>query len=205
MSLFMTNNKCQTSDLLRELLAVPLSERIERVANDVLLHQDKFRTLAAHDLAEALGVPQPECPSGDWSFTRYAKRQSVEEYAKRYSSPSEFAEIVYALEDSVSPTRFNELLKEASRFDDVGPPKFDFLTREERELLEEIIVSDELEANSANGMNCLAHYDVEASSGDRLPFEAFVEDDGACIDLKTPYDFRDKKFVCLDNCLTDSW
>jgi hypothetical protein len=54
-------------------------------------------------------------------------------------------------------------------------------------------------------MNCLAHYDVEASSGDRLPFEAFVEDDGACIDLKTPYDFRDKKFVCLDNCLTDSW
>ena len=104
----MTNNKCQTSDLLRELLAVPLSERIERVANDVLLHQDKFRTLAAHDLAEALGVPQPECPSGDWSVTRYAKRQSVEEYAKLYSSPSEFAEIVYALEDSVSPPRFNE-------------------------------------------------------------------------------------------------
>jgi hypothetical protein len=201
----MTNSTHQTSDLLRELHALPLAERIERIADDVSLRHDKFKCIAAHDLADALEVPEAECPSEDWSFTRYAERQTVEEYSKRYSSPSEFAEILYLIEDNVSPTRFKSLLREASHFDDVGPPKFDFLTREERELLEEKIVSDDLEANSSNGMNCLAHYAVVTASGDRLPFDAVVENDSACIDLKTPYDFRDKKFVCLDDCLTESW
>jgi hypothetical protein len=47
------------------------------------------------------------------------------------------------------------------------------------------------------------HYGVPAVGGDLL-FEGVTEDDGACIDLKTPYDQRDGKFLNLDDCVTDS-
>jgi hypothetical protein len=54
-------------------------------------------------------------------------------------------------------------------------------------------------------MCCIGYYSVQTPSGDSLPFEATIEDDGRCIELKTPYDYRDGKFCNLDDCVTDSW
>jgi hypothetical protein len=53
-----------------------------------------------------------------------------------------------------------------------------------------------------NGICGLAYYSIPSTVGDLL-FEALIEDDGACIHLKTPYDHRDGEFTNLDECVTD--
>ena len=195
----MTNN---ISDPLQELLAMPLSERIEAVIKDVNSHEDKFKNIDSHALADALGVPEAENPGEGWSFTRYAMRESIETSAGGHCPASE---IMYLIEDKVSPKRFQTLLKNFLTLDAVENPKFDFLTEPEREQLVDAIAADELESNSSNGMNCIAHYVIETPSGGDLWFEAEIEDDGACIILRTPYDSRDDEFIDLTNCLVDEW
>jgi hypothetical protein len=187
---------------LKALLEMPIAGRIQAIAEDVSTRRDRYKGINAHDLANALGVPQPECPNGDWEFIRYAEKETVEAFAL-CSSP--VSEIVYLIEDKVSPQRFQELLTKSAGLDDKREPKFDFLTAEEREELEDTIAADQLDANGSNGMNCLAEYTVSAPPDDQLRFEANVEDDGSCFILKTPYDYRDGKFRDLGNCVTDSW
>lgn len=70
----------------------------------------------------------------------------------------------------------------------------DFLTKQERELLEDVIMEQQLETNESNGGNCIAHYCV-SNHLVNLRFEAVIEDDGSCIDLRTPYDEREERFV----------
>jgi hypothetical protein len=57
------------------------------------------------------------------------------------------------------------------------------------------------EADQAGGSFCLAHYSIQAPQGKKLTFEALIEDDGGCVDLKTPYDDRDGTFTDLSKCL----
>jgi hypothetical protein len=84
-------------------------------------------------------------------------------------------------------------------------PNFDFLTRTERNDLQEAIAAKELEANELNGMNCIARFVIKTSSGSALEFEGNIEDDGACIHLRTPYDKLAKRFVDLSDCVTSVW
>jgi len=46
---------------------------------------------------------------------------------------------------------------------------------------------------------------VPERPGIELWFEAVIEDDGSCIDLKTPYDERDGKTMDLADCEIDQW
>jgi hypothetical protein len=190
------------NDALEELMNLPVDERLEAIAKDLARKRPRFSKISAHDLAEALDVPDHLQPSGDWSFTRYAEIVSVEEYAE-FRSPA--SEIVYLIRDNVSESRFEELLELSAPLDDDPEPRFDFLTRTERSRLEQTIAEDQLEANSSNGMNCIAHFSVQSSSGQDLRFEATVEDDGCCIELRSPYDCKNGRFVNLDKCITDSW
>ena len=43
----------------------------------------------------------------------------------------------------------------------------------------------------------LAYHYINAPQGRTLTFEAFIDDDGGCVDLKTPYDERDGAFDSL--------
>lgn len=187
---------------LMTLLVLPIADRIQAIAEDVRTRRDRYKGIYAHDLANALGVPQPESPGKDWEFIRYAKKETVEAFALCFTPASE---IVYLIDGKVPPERFKELLQKSAPLDDIEEPQFDFLTRDEREQLEDAIAADQLEGNESNGMNCLAEYSVDAPPDDELPFEAVVEDDGSCFILRTPYDYRDGTFVDLTNCLTDSW
>jgi hypothetical protein len=192
----------EASNLLHELVAMPLSQRIEAIAKDVFQNEDRFLEIEGHDLAKALGVADAWRPGGGWSFLRYARKTSVEEYAECNFPVSE---IIYLIQDEVPTDRFNALLQNSSYLDDVKNPSFAFLTADERDLLETAIAKKELSSASESGMNCLAHFNVKTASGHELQFEGVIEDDGACLGLKTPYDFRDGNFANLDNCLTDSW
>jgi len=187
---------------LQTLLALSLDGRREAVARDVRRRAPQFSTISAHDLADALDVPEHWRPGNEWSFTRYAPIVSAEEHA-RYNSPA--SELVYLIEDAVSAERFQQLLKDSEPLDDADDPSFAFLTKVERSRLEDAIAEKQMEANESNGMNCIARCSVESDSGAVLEFEGDVEDDGACINLRTPYDKRAKRFTDLARCRTSCW
>ena len=174
------------------------------LVKDLVTRKDKFRQIEPHALAEALGVSEPGLPgSGErWDFIQYGVKVNIEEYAE-LNDPAN--ELVYLIQEKVSAERLQSILNYSTGLDSFDKPDFHFLTPNERELLAEAIGSEELKANQENGGGCIAHYSIETTSGYSLSFEADIEDDGACIHLKTPYDYRDGKFSSLDNCVTDSW
>lgn len=187
---------------LQKLTALPIKARVEAVAKDIKEKTRKFSAIEAHDLAEALGVPDADQPGPDWSFTASALIVSVEQFAAQNDPPSE---IVYLIQDIVSPSRFEKLLALASPLDKQKKPRFDFLTKRERSLLEDKIAEDSLQNNMSCGMNSIAHFSIETDSGSCLEFEASIEDDGMCIDLLTPYDYTAGRFKDLSDCVTESW
>jgi hypothetical protein len=155
-----------------------------------------------HDLAEALGVPDPWKPGSDGSFTQYAEIVKVEQYARNHSPASG---LVYLIKDSVDAKRFELLVDPSAPLDDVEAPSFSFLLsapraglrparprggssrvaqphlleRTEREALQQAIAGQQLESNQSNGMCCIARYSVASPAGDELEFEGDIEDDGA--------------------------
>ena len=187
---------------LAELLALDMDSRRTAVAKDVRSRSPRYRCIPAHELAEALGIPEPGRPGDGWSFTRYARMMTVEEYAM-YNSPA--SEVIYMIEDSLDPERLEELIQLSEPLDDVDKPRFSFLTRSERNDIEDAIAERQLEANESNGMCCLGHCSVKSPSGAELQFEGDIEDDGHCITLRTPYDKRAKRFVDLSLCRTSYW
>ena len=203
-----TRPKSPTADALTpeqalaELLAVDMDSRRTAVAKDVRSRCPRYRCIRAHDLADALGIPESRRPGSEWSFTRYARMMTVEEYAM-YNSPA--SEVIYMIEDSLDPERLEELIRLSEPLDDVDKPRFSFLTRSERNDIEDAIAERQLEANESNGMCCLGHCSVKSPSGAELQFEGDIEDDGHCITLRTPYDKRAKRFVDLSRCRTSYW
>ena len=187
---------------LAELLALTMDNRRNAIAKDVRSRSPRYRSIPAHDLAEALGIPEPWKPGDGWTFTRYARLMTVEEYAM-YNSPA--SEVIYMIEDSLDPERLEELIRLSEPLDDVEKPCFSFLTRSERSSIEDAIAERQLEANESNGMCCLGHCSVKSPSGAELRFEGDIEDDGHCINLRTPYDKRAKRFVDLSRCRTSYW
>jgi hypothetical protein len=179
---------------LQQLLAMPIAQRFEAIINDLIARDDKFREIEEHDLAEALGVIDSRSPgsANTWCFTAYGVKRNIEEYAECNAPQSE---LIYLIEDKVSAERFQALVKLSSGLDQIKSPDFHFLNPGERKHLEEAIGSEELENNQANGMCCVANYTVETPSGYSLSFEGDVEDDGKCITLRTPYDYRDGKLA----------
>lgn len=150
---------------LAELLAVDMDSRRTAVAKDVRSRSPRYRCIPAHDLADALGIPESRRPGSEWSFTRYARLMTVEEYAS-YNSPA--SEVIYMIEDSLDPERLEELIRLSEPLDDVEKPRFSFLTRSERNDIEDAIAERQLEANESNGMCCLGHCSVKSPSGAEL-------------------------------------
>lgn len=188
--------------VLTQLLAMSLPGRISAVTQDLSSRQDRYREIEPHALAEALGVPEPRRPGGEgWGFTAYAEIRSLEDQASEKHPPSE---LVHALQGKVSAARFAELEMAFAKLDQQEDITFDFLDRKERLLLEEGLARDDLEGRIMNGISSVARYCVPVAN-DNLWFEAVVEDDGACIELRTPYDRRDGKFAKLENCVTQEW
>ena len=114
-------------------------------------------------------------------------------------------EVVYLLEGHVSGPRYKALLHEHDLIEK-GEQEFsiDLFSEQERRLIEDLIM--EREFHQPGGDRAIANcYATILESGTRLSFEAFIEDDGACIDLLTPYDERDGRFADLTDCLTERY
>jgi hypothetical protein len=179
-----------------------MDDRRNAVVHDLHRTSGTFGSVEPHTLAQALGIDDTDRPGGDWSFTRYTRRTTAEEFAK-YNSPS--SELLYWLEDFVDPERYEELLKYVDGVDSANHPSFSFLSPEERGHIENNIAEEQYDEDESNGMQCIAHRSVSGTGGEKLEFEAEIEDDGGCITLRTPYDKRAEKFVDLTNCRVDQW
>jgi hypothetical protein len=200
---FLRHRRAKPSSALSELLALDLEQRRQAVADDLFAKSPRYEAIEAHDLAEALGISAAERPDGNWNFMCYAKPETAEQYASRWSDLR--SEIVYLIEDQVSPRRFKQLLRLSESLDDMDVPDFSFLKPKERDLLEAVILKERLRDNLESTFNVLAHITVIAPGGEHLRFEADIEDDGACINLRTPYDERAGRFVNCTVCLTEHW
>lgn len=187
----------QNNNTLKGLLKLSIAKRREMIANDLKKKKPEFSNIPPHDLADALGVPDSRRPiNGEWYFEWYTERISLEDYVN-YNDP--ISVLIYEIEEMVSESRFSELILETGKLDDTSKICLDFLTKRERKLLESVIATWQLEGH----MNCVAHYKIEVASGQSLNFEAFIEDDGSCCSLLTPYDYDAGKFVNFDDCITE--
>jgi hypothetical protein len=194
----MTVEQYESEALLKELLGMDDdAKRIQVVADDVRSRADHFRGISPHDLAEALGVPQPDCPA-DWENICSAEILTLEE---RELDLDEFSFLVYIIRDKVDPGRLAIITNEAEELDKAGSTQFDFLTKEEKHLIEVALAERDLKGKLENGIGTVALYSV-GEGEDNLRFEGTIEDDGHCIVLLTPYDFRDGKFKDFSNCVT---
>jgi hypothetical protein len=107
--------------------------------------------------------------------------ESLEEYSKGSDAISE---LVYLTENKVSAKRFETLVKKSADLEDYCcDAQFEFLTAKERRPIEEAIALKQLESNMENGVCCIAQYSIPVSKRENLDFEAYIEDDGACIIL----------------------
>jgi hypothetical protein len=187
--------------LLSELQILSLERRLAVVEEDIATGGNRFRPIPGHDLALALGISDSRHPGGGWSFTSYTARETVEEYVGRWDPPSG---VLYWLEAHVAKKRFEALIALSDELDAAETPSFSFLSAQERAIVEEKIAQRELEGVMDNGLNCIAQIALVAPSGGELRFEGYIEDDGACLELLTPYDYRDGKFKDLTGYLTES-
>jgi len=189
-------------DPLKELQSISVEQCIALVENDIASGRDRYRKIPPHELALVLGIGDSRHPGRDWSFTQFVERVSVEEYAKRWVPPSE---LLYRLENKVEKKRFVELIAKSDDLDSSDGPSFSFLSVDERAIIENAMAEKELQGASDNGTNCIGHRSVATPSGQELRFEGDMEEDGTCITLLTPYDFRDGRFCDLSRSLTNSW
>ncbi len=186
------------TDPRSQLEAMPLVERIAAVAADVHSKRDKYRSIESHELALLLGIGNAYRPGGDWKFVWYIPHVPIEDVCEM--SESEY--VLELLQPNITVQRYEEL---NSRFAVVDKSKLghgrlmsDLLTKVEKQTIERLYMENQDKADDAQ---CLAFHTVSTLHDKTLAFEALIEDDGGCVDLKTPYDERDGAFRELSDCL----
>ncbi len=186
-----------------KLLSLPLEERIRIVAEDVVSKKDEFRDIESHELAELLGIDDSWSPGPDWSYGSYFSKEDFDSYIDNYEKD----ELFYLLEEEIPDERYKELLSVLEEIEE-GKRNFDFyniFTEEEQRIFKDGF-EEELADNGYFGI-VKASISIESPHEIDLPFEGDIEDDGACIDLRTPYDERDGNFKYSNegDYMFDSW
>lgn len=193
------NPKLSTDPELVRLLAISPADRLSAVAHDIRERRDEFAQIEAHSLAAALGVTDSRRPEDRWAFTSYAPIRSLEERADERDDLAEWASY---FSDEASSLRFAELELNFTRLKDTEESDFGFLTAGERQHLEAALAREELGRNMMNGIFGVARFTLSGAAAGHS-FEGDIEDDGACIRLRTPYDERDGKFTDFSQCVTE--
>jgi hypothetical protein len=179
-----------------------LEDRIEAVLEDVKSGADVYRAIPPHQLAELLGINDADEPGGEdgWSFIKYIPREPLADYLERVQCGSE---IFDCLKGKVGERRLATIKKLGDEFDKTGKFDLSLLLKKEVYMIEEAIQAHELD--QLGGGTVIAQRYIKGSHGRWLRFEAFIEDDGRCVDLKTPYDKRDGNFTDLTDCMTEEY
>src|SRR5262249_44479045 len=151
------------------------------VAADVDSKQDEFRSIDAVELASLLGIEDAERPGDDWNFGWFLPRVPLDDILDQWDEET----IVELLQSQLTPERYKELCSKIDLQQEDNAKVLEFLTEDEKLKIEEHYM--EGQAEHPDSAWCFADISIEAPHGKILTFEAFIEDDGACIELKTPY------------------
>lgn len=180
------------------LEAMSVDSRIAAVAADVASKRDEYREIECFDLASLLGIDNARELQGEWKYVWYIPRISSEEICEQW----DWDFLRELLEPHVTEERLETLAEhfEACGKVDIGDGrvKNDLLTENEKKTLERAYMEY---VNGAFDAKCVAYLTIESSNNTQLTFQAYVEDDGGCVDLLTPYDERDGKFTNLSDAL----
>ena len=189
----MSKPRAATRDPLETLLAMPPRQRIATVANDVASGSDKFFGIDAFDLADALGVSEPEQPSSEhWTFKPYyADCMTLEEYFEN-SGETEIFDMLVGWVDEVRAAVLKDAFEKLEQ--DLTKPSFNFLTIGERAYVDSRILELTLKAYEDDGLCRIATCTVKDGLIE-LTFEAEVNAAGVSVALRTPYDERDGLFL----------
>lgn len=175
------------------LMSLGYRERIMEIAADVYSERDRYKKLCPHDLLDLMHVPAPHTSDG-WTFIRdVGGGFDLKEYIESHDGISELVDL---LGSNVTYVRKSEL---RSHFNELGDypesPDLSFMSQAEKEEIERALMENELE--QLGGGMVLARVCIGCPKGKELWFEGVIEDDGGCIELMGPYDYRDGRFTEL--------
>lgn len=182
--------------LIADLRALEVQDRINTVYKDIQSRKDLYREIAPHLLAELLGINDADSPGPDWLKMKIAERQIIKRAIS--DNPQDFL-LVERLIGKVSPDRQEILENLLDAFEDTNTGDLSLILPEEVEILERFMQEDEL----SYSVNVIAQLSIKTLNSSIIKFEGFIEDDGTCIHLLTPYDERDGKFFNLTDCLIE--
>lgn len=168
-------------------------QRIIAVAEDLRSKEDRYAGIDAHDLAALLGVPFSESPGGpEWSFIKYVESFSLNDYLSVDNTFCTDA-VIEALSRAVPKSRIDEIFNKIEPIEGyISSNDLSFLTEKENEVILDVLTQERLEAGWAP---VIARFSTPTVENHVLHFEGDIEDDGTCIDLRTPYDYRDGRFA----------
>jgi len=160
------------------------------VAADVDSKRDEFRSIDSHELASLLGIDDADKPGGDWSRSWYILREPVDDILAFREQET----ILELLKSALTRERYEDLRSKIDLLEEGDTELLKFLTDDEKADIEGYDMDQRAAKEGADFAVCYAYKSVEAPDGKDLRFQALIEDDGACIELKTPYDERDGEF-----------
>jgi hypothetical protein len=138
-------------------------------------------------------------PGGDWDSVHFVPHVPVKDILLQWDGGN----VPELLQGHVTAKRLEELSSKIELIqrdeEKLRRSRLNFLTKKEKQTIERLYM--ERYANRNGTMYEIAFYTIKAPRRKKLTFEAWIEDDGSCVDLKTPYDERDGKFTDLSEAL----
>ena len=193
--------KTNPAEIKEFLNSCDLDKRIRLISADLKSGKDKYRCLDAFELAELLEVTIP--PDGSWSFYREHFIDSIEDYVHSHGGVEEMIEEISSSEASsildechegmpistacVTDEFYSDLFR---RFSSSGVQLLKKLSKDEIDAIRLACAYNDYTSARDNGLGGRATYRITSDDAD-IVFDATLEDDGGCIEMDSPYDFRD--------------
>jgi hypothetical protein len=175
------------------LESMTMDERIAEVAKDVLSKTDRYKGIAAHDLAELLDVHGPsEIIGRHWERVRYVPFMSAESLLEEFGVD----EMLQLLESALTEERIEQLVEATDGLD--AKAALRLLSADEQRAMER---AKQEEDEDSEYIQEVAYCEVPSAHDKLLMFEVLIDDGEVSKDLRTPYDRRDGKVFDLTGCL----
>lgn len=199
------NKKKEFVDLLKNIC---IDARIIEVHEDVKSKRDRYRVIDPFELADLLDVASPESPNSmdGWCIARYMKKKSIYEIIDHGGYESfDSAYVWEKMRKARKEKKLERFLSEFAKCGNLDCENIDKILNkfDQSEVDLMVFIVNKGLFDDGHGA-VIGSYTVECECRE-LCFEAIVEDDGSCIDLKGPYDDRDGEFFDTTDCLTEDW
>lgn len=199
----------RADDLLDFLKGLPLAERIETIARDVLEKKDIYRPIDVIQLAKLVGIKEPYTLYDQKRiFIRYLKMLNLDEIYECLGAYPIVRHCTYEkVANVMDRAKYDRFIDNLTNLEDDENEKFHKettrLSEKQNKIITEItnngLLSDEWCECSTDIARCCIENKIY-----NLNFECEVED-GEYFNHLGPYDHRDGKFVNLEGCVTIEW